>query len=138
MWTKTYSQFYPNISPRKVWELWKDIDNWPSWHGDLDFCKLEGEFKPGNYFILKPKGIKPFRILLTDIEEMESMTDCTKFFGAKMYDTHSMEIRPDGIILKNKLVVKGPLKWFWILLVAKGVAKSVPQEMEALAKLAKM
>ena len=58
-----------------------------------------------------------------------------KFFGAKMYDTHSLKEVSGGIELSNKLVVTGPLKWMWIMLVAKNVAATVPEEMEALVKL---
>jgi len=39
--------------------------------------------------MLKPKGAPAVKIKLTEINEMQNFTDCTKFFGAKMYDTHS-------------------------------------------------
>lgn len=136
MWTRTYSKIYSNISPDKVWKLWTDINNWPTWHDDLDYCKLEGKFKVGNYFMLKPKGASAVKITLTEIKNKESFTDCTKFFGAKMYDTHSMKITDKGVILSNKIVVTGPLRWIWIKLVAQNVANTVPHEMETLAKLA--
>ena len=36
-----------------------------------------------------------------------------------------------------KLVVTGPLKWLWIKLVAQSVADTVPEETEALVRLAR-
>jgi hypothetical protein len=137
MWTKTHSQFYPNVSSEAIWRIWVDVNNWPAWHDDLDDCKLRGDFKVGNHFMLKPKGVAAVKILLTEINEMQNFTDCTKFFGAKMYDTHSIEARDDGVLLSNKLVVTGPLKWLWIKLVAQNVANTVPDEMDALVNLAK-
>lgn len=138
MWTRTYSKLYSDISPESIWKIWVDINNWPSWHGDLDYCRFEGEFKVGNHFILKPTGVPAVKIMLTEINDMQNFTDCTIFFGAKMYDTHSMELKENGVLLSNKLVVKGPLKWLWIKLVAQNVADTVPEEMDSLVNLARM
>lgn len=135
MWTRTYSKIFPGIKKEEVWHVWTDINNWHIWHGDLDYCKLEGDFSVGNYFLLKPKGAPKFKIFLTEINHHSSFTDCTNFFGAKMYDTHAMEETPEGLKLTNTLVVTGPLKWLWIKLVAKHVADTVPAETEALIKL---
>ena len=137
MWTKTYSKTFPGLKREDIWRIWTDINNWPKWHGDLDYCKLEGEFKVGNHFFLKPKGIKQVKITLTEIREGYSFTDCTSFFGAKMYDTHSMIDTPDGLKLTNKMVVIGPLKWLWIKLVAQNVADTIPEETENLVALAR-
>lgn len=137
MWTRTYSKTFKNIKREDIWRIWVDINNWPKWHGDLDGCKLEGEFAVGNCFFLKPKGAKPVKILLTEINDGYSFTDCTSFFGAKMYDTHAMEETPDGLKLTNTLTVNGPLRWLWIKLVAQNVADTIPDETEALIKLAR-
>ena len=137
MWIREHSKFYPDVSPEAIWKIWVDINNWPSWHGDLDYCKLDGDFKVGNHFMLKPKGAPAVKIMLTEINEMQNFTDCTKFFGAKMYDTHSMEVKDNGVLLSNKLVVTGLLKWLWIKLVAKHVADTVSDEMDSLVNLAR-
>ncbi|MBY0273107.1 MAG: polyketide cyclase [Alphaproteobacteria bacterium] len=137
MWVRTYSNVFKDIKKEKIWQIWTDVNNWSKWHGDLEYCKLEGAFTVGNYFMLKPKGVKTFKIVLTRIEEGRKFTDCTSFFGAKMYDTHELEETPDGLRLINTLVVTGPLKFLWVKLVAQNVADSVPKEMEALVDLAK-
>lgn len=98
---------------------------------------MEGKFIIGNYFFLKPKGIKPVKIVLTEINDGYSFTDCTSFFGAKMYNTHAMEDTPEGLKLKNTVVVKGPLAWLWVKLVAKNVANSAPEETDALVEYIK-
>lgn len=54
-----------------------------------------------------------------------------------MYDTHTLEESPDGVRLKNKLIVKSPFSWVLIFLVARNVARSVPEEMTALIRVAK-
>jgi hypothetical protein len=136
MYIREHSKVYQGIKKEDIWAIWTDVNNWPKWHGDLDYCKMEDKFEVGNHFFLKPKGISPVKITLTEIIEGKSFTDCTMFFGAKMYDTHSLEETSQGLKLSNKLVVSGPLKWLWVLLVAKNVADTVPSEVEALVKLA--
>ncbi len=91
----------------------------------------------GNYFMLKPKGAPAVKIELVEIIEGQEFTDCTHFFGAKMYDTHKMEESEEGLRLSNKLVVTGPLKWLWMLLVANKVADTIPEEVDALVHLAR-
>ena len=86
--------------------------------------------------MLKP-GATAVKIILTDIQELREFTDCTTFFGAKMYDTHKMEETPDGLLLSNRLVVTGSLKWLWIKLVAQNIADTIPEEVESLVKLAR-
>lgn len=137
MWTRTFSKVYSGVRKEDVWQLWADINNWPKWHGDLDDCKIDGKFEIGNHFLLKPKGMKAVKIMLTEVEEGKKFSDCTTFFGAKMFDTHLIEETPEGLRLTNTLVVTGPLKWLWIKLVAQNVANTVPDEMEALVNLAR-
>lgn len=137
MWIRSFSKVYSGLNKQEIWSLWTDVNNWPTWHDDLEYCKMGGDFRVGNYFMLKPKGVKAVKIVLTEIEEGRKFTDCTTFFGAKMYDTHAMEETPEGLRLTNTLVVTGPLKWLWINLVAKNVADTVPHAMEILANLAR-
>lgn len=137
MWTKTHSKIYTGIQKDSVWRLWTDVNNWSTWHEDLDYCKMEGAFTVGNHFKLKPKGSPAVKIELVEIEEGKKFTDCTTFPGAKMYDTHELEETDQGLRLLNTLVVTGPLRWIWVKLVAQKVASTVPQQMDALVKLAR-
>lgn len=137
MWKRTYSKTFTGITKESIWRIWTDINNWPTWHDDLEYCTLKGPFKVGNHFILKPKNMGPVTITLVAIEPGKSFTDCTTFFGAKMYDTHAVEETPEGLKLTNTLIVTGPLQWLWIFLVARHVAQSIPKETEALVQRAR-
>lgn len=137
MWIKTHTKLYQGVKKEDIWQIWTDVNNWATWHGDLDYCKMEGSFTVGNHFMLKPKGAPAVKIKLIEINEGQQFTDCTKFFGAKMYDTHAMEETPEGLRLTNTLIVKGFLKYLWIKLVAQHVADTVPDEMDALVALAR-
>lgn len=137
MWSKTYSKTFQGIQKEDVWRIWTDVNSWSQWHGDLDYCKMEGSFEIGNHFMLKPKGMRAVKIILTEVNAGHSFTDCTSFPGAKMYDTHALEETTEGLKLTNTLVVTGPLKWLWIKLVAQNVANTVPAEMQSLVDLAR-
>lgn len=137
MWTRSYSKVYQDIKQDEIWRIWTDVNHWSDWHGDLEYCRMEGPFAVGNHFMLKPKGAPAVKIRLIEIEEGCHFTDCTQFFGAKMYDTHAMQQTENGLQLSNKLTVTGPLKWLWIFLVARNVANTVPDEINALVELAR-
>lgn len=137
MWSKTHQQTFTGINKDDIWRLWADINNWPTWHDDLEYCRLNGSFAVGNHFMLKPKGMRAVKITITSINKGKSFTDCTNFWGAKMFDTHALEETAEGLKLTNTLTVTGPLSWLWIKLVAQHVADSVPTEMENLIKLAR-
>lgn len=136
MWTKTHSKTYKNLDKNAVWHLWTDVNNWVSWHTDLEYCTMDEPFKEGAFFYLRPKGGPRVEIQITEIKEGVSFTDCTSFFGAKMYDTHHMEETPEGLRLTNTVTVVGPLRWLWVKLVAQNVADTAPLENDALAALA--
>ena len=137
MWTHTYSKIYQGLKKEDIWHLWTDINNWAAWHSDLEYCKIEGPLQVGNHFMLKPKGMRAFKIDITEIIEGLRLTDCTRFPGAKMYDTHELEETAEGLRISNTVRVTGPLQWLWVKLVAKNVAASHPHEIEILVDLAR-
>lgn len=137
MWIKSHSQVYSGIKKQQVWQLWADINHYTRWHHDLDYCRLVGDFVVGNHFMLKPQGAPEVKVFITELIENRKFTDCTHFFGAKMYDIHEIEETPDGLRITNTLKVTGWLSLLWVKLVASKVAAAVPQEMASLVKLAR-
>lgn len=137
MWIRSHTKVYQDVKKEDIWRIWINVNNWATWHGGLDYCKMEDPFVVGNHFMLKPKGASAVKIELTEIEEGRKFTDCTTFFGAKMYDTHEVEETIEGLLLTNTLVVTGPLTFLWVKLVAQNVAATVPQDMDALVNRAR-
>lgn len=135
MWIKKYSKLYKNITKEAIWNGWIDVNHWPTWHSDLEYCKMSDLFVVGSHFMLKPKGAPAVKIELIEIKEGISFTDCTSFLGAKMYDRHELEETPKGLRITNTIWVTGILSWLWIKLVAHKVAESHPDEIDALVNL---
>lgn len=137
MWKHVYHKNYENVSAQAIWDLWANVNAWPAWHHNLEFCKLNGSFAVNSSFVLKPKNMGPVTITITTLTQGVSFTDCTPFFGAKMYDIHELQETPNGLCIKNTIYVTGPLAWVWRKLVAEKVAYSIPEKIDALVTLAR-
>ncbi|WP_198266476.1 hypothetical protein [sulfur-oxidizing endosymbiont of Gigantopelta aegis] len=66
-WSKSYSQTVENVGVEKIWTVWTDINSWNTWQNDIEYAKIKGEFKAGNTFILKPKGVSEVSIELIEV-----------------------------------------------------------------------
>jgi hypothetical protein len=138
MWNKAHSKIYQSVKKEAVWDLLIDVNNWPNWHANLEYCKMEGEFIVGNYFWLKPKKAPIAKVYIIEAEAYTHFADCTKFLGAKIYNTYTLEEIKGSLRLHHKILVTGILKWVWVILVAKNIAANIPGEMDSLVKLAKI
>lgn len=137
MWVKSYSKVYPGVKKEDIWRLWADVNNWPKWDKELEYCKLEKPFISGSQFILKPLGGPKVKITLSEVIINQKFTDYCKFFGATMYDAHELKETSEGLCITNTISVIGPLRFIWVNLIAKNVAKSVPKHMDTLVDLAR-
>lgn len=84
MWVRTYTKIYQNVSVKDIWNRWADIDNWHEWNPGVEYCKLQGSFAKGSFFVLKPKGAPLAQIELIEVEKGKRFIDCTTFPGSKI------------------------------------------------------
>lgn len=138
MWTRSFSKTYPGVTASAIWQLWADVNHWPDWDKELEYCQLQGEFVEGKQFILKPKGGPKVKITLSKIITNKQFTDFCKFIGATMYDDHQLEETAEGLRITNTISVTGLLSLIWVKLVAEKVFQSIPQNLDALVALAKL
>jgi len=137
MWVKSYSKVYSDIRCEDIWRVWQDVNNWPLWDKDLEYCKMQGAFEEGNQFILKPIGGPKVKITLSEVIPNIKFTDYCKFPGATMYDAHQLDDTPEGVRVTSTITVTGLLQFILVKLVANNVANSVPKQMDALVAFAK-
>lgn len=128
MWTKSYSAITAEITKEQIWKLTTDINNWKNWDDSVEYSALLGEFKVGNYFILKPKDGPKVKIKLLEIIENKKFTDLTTFPLAKMYGEHIYEETTEGLKITITMTVKGVLSFLWVRLVAKGIVDYLPTD----------
>lgn len=141
MWTKTHSIVTKEVTKEQMWKLTTNINNWKNWDNTVENSELLGEFKVGNYFILKPKGGPKVKIKLLEIIENKKFTDLTTFPLAKMYGEHLYEETSEGLKITVTMSVEGILSFLWVKLVAKGIVDDLPKDISnqiANAKLIKL
>lgn len=136
MWQARYEKTFPGLRKEDVWALWSDVNNWHQWDGDTESARMEGEFRAGTGFVLRPMGGPNVKITITEADPSKGFTDVTKFPLAKMFDAHEMQETPEGLKLISILRVVGPLSFLWRKIVAEGVARGVPKQLDALARAA--
>jgi hypothetical protein len=137
VWTRTYSKTYIGVKKEDIWRLWTDVNNWPAWDNELEYCKMDGDFVEGTHFILKPKSGPKIKIILSKVIPHNRFEDYCNFIGARMYDDHELEETHDGLRITNTITVTGFLSFLWVRLVAKNVAEAVPHQLDRLVNLAK-
>ena len=132
MWSKTFSKVYPNLRKEDVWEAWSEVEEWPKWDSDIEYCIMNGDFAEGEQFTLKAKNGPKVKITLSEVKENEGFSDYCQFLGARMYDVHDLKDEPEGLRITNTIYVKGALSFIWVNLVAKKVAQSVLKQTDSL------
>jgi len=138
MKTHIYDEVFPGVARSAVWALWSDVEGWARWDEDIEYAKIAGPFREGTRIVLKPKDGPQVSLELTHVAEMQGFTDVARFPLARMHDRHMLEDTPDGLRIKIRIWVEGPLAWLWEWLVARGVAAGVPKQTQALVRLAQV
>lgn len=131
------SRAVDNVNKEKIFALWADVNNWHQFNHGIEYAKLEGEFKVGNYFILGLKGGQKVKIELFEVTTNQSFTDVTKFPLAKMYGIHEIIEHNGYLELKATITIEGILSFLWKKLVAQSVADKLGEDMDSLIALAK-
>lgn len=137
MWSKSYSKKVKGLKADQVWKVWTDVNQWHTWQSDIEYAKLEGEFKVGNTFLLKPKGSPRVNIEITKVEPNKVFVDLTRFPLAKMYGSHEFIIHGDELEIRTTMSIDGLLSFLWRKLVAENVASGMKIQTENLIEKAR-
>ena len=133
MWSKTYSRRVQGIKAESIWRVWVDVNQWHTWHDDIEYAKLDGKVEVGSKFILKPKNGPKVSIEFIQIEENKSFTDLTRFPLAKMYGKHEFILHDNNELeIKTTMSITGLMSFVWRKLVAEKIANDEEQQTEKL------
>jgi hypothetical protein len=128
MWTRTHSVVTKEATKEQIWQLLADVNNWPTWDEGIESAKLEGEFRKGNYFQLRPKGGPNVKIEIIESIPNKRFTDLTRFPLAKMTGDHLLEETSEGLRLTTTMTVTGILSFLWVKLVAQKIVSGLPHD----------
>lgn len=132
MWSKTYSKRVRGVRAETVWKVWTDVNQWHTWQSDIEYAKLDGEFKLGKLFKFKPKGGPEISIEIVKHDPGRQFTDLTRFPGARMLDSHELISHGDELEIRTTLSIEGILSFLWRKIVAENVANGMAEQTEAL------
>lgn len=137
MWSKSYSETVEGLNASQIWKVWTDVNQWHTWQDDIEYAKLDGEFRKGNVFRFKPKGGPNIKIELTEVKPNSIFVDLTRFPLARMYDSHELIDHGNKLEIKTTIRIHGPLSFLWRKLVAENVANGMKKQTERLIEKAR-
>lgn len=140
MWSQSYSRKVRGINVADIWQVWIDVNQWHTWHDDIEYAKLIGnKVMVGSKFILKPKNGPKVNIEFIQIDVNKSFTDLTRFPLAKMYGKHEFIPHANGELeIKTTMSVTGLLSFVWQKLVAEKIASDEEQQTDRLIERVKL
>lgn len=137
MWSKTYSKRVSGVTLEKVWQVWFDVNQWHTWQTDIEYARLEGEFKVGNNISMQLKEGPKVAFEIVSVAPGQEFTDVTRFPGARMFDSHELIDHGDEVEIRTTIRVKGILSFLWRKLVAENVASGMAAQTDALIEKAR-
>ena len=80
-----------SASPKAIWTLWEDVQDWPSWDKELEWVKINGPFTEGQQGQLKPKGAPVSAFKITRCVPYKQFTDIANLpFSQLVFDHYLM------------------------------------------------
>lgn len=93
-----------NITAKKVWRIWSDVNNWIKWDKGLSECKLTDEFKVGTRFSLTPQGApQSLTTTLIEVVENKKFVDETAIPFGTVKVTHEITEGSEGITVTHTI-----------------------------------
>lgn len=136
MWTAEHT-IVTDVSKEAVWKVWVDVENWKKWDEGLEWCRLDGEFKTGTSYTLKPKGSSEVQSVIVDCEPLKRFSDVTKLPFAKLEFSHELKDEKDGLHVTHRVMISGVLGFFFVQAIGKDTARDFPKTISNLLRVAK-
>src|SRR5919106_1296833 len=122
--------------PSAVWALWSDPGRWSQWNDQIAQAELNGSFEVGTVARIKFKRGGTIHFTITKIEPERVFTDEARLPGARMGHEHRIDPTGEGIEIRNRLYITGPLARLYALLIGRSMRRSVPRFVERERELA--
>jgi hypothetical protein len=122
-------------SPKKIWQLWADVENWHEWDNSVEFSNIDGKFENGARRVLKTAGGPKSKFCLENVVVEKSFTSRTKLPLCTMDFVHEL-VNDDGLKIKHCIKIYGPLTFVFQNIIGKNAAKNLPTAVKKLVDLA--
>jgi uncharacterized protein YndB with AHSA1/START domain len=96
-------------APEVVWRLWTDVENWPTWNGDIKRISIDGPFAPGARVSMTPFDQDPIELLITQAVENELFVDEAAIGDIVIRTFHRIEPASEGKVrIVYRMEISGP------------------------------
>jgi len=135
MWTAEHT-IVTNTPKELVWNTWANVENWPKWDKGVEWCRLDGEFKVGTTYTLKPVGGPEAKAEIIDCQPFKRFADITRLPLAKMEFAHELAEEKDGLHVTHRVTISGPLGFFFARVIGRDTARDLPETIARLISAA--
>ena len=131
MWT-TQAKRTTTASKQQIWDLWSNVNNWPSWDTDVKKAELYGSLVTGTKGSLTPTKGPTAKFAITECTPLASFTSRTALPLCKMDFIHSMQQRKDEIEVTHKVVLTGSLAFLFSKMIGHQLKTGLPKAVDQL------
>lgn len=125
-----------SASPRQIYALWSDIDNWHTFDDGIEWAKLDGPFRQGATYRIKPKGGPTVRASVVQDSSPTRFVDRSHLFGAELEFDHKISTDATGTIVEIAITMSGPMSWFWSRILGKDQQSDLEKSISKLVETA--
>ena len=139
MFTWTYSETVPTeASAGRIWALWQDAANWPSWDSELDYVQLEGGFEAGTKGRMKPSKGPVVDFELTEVTPERNFSNTARLPFTKMVFKHEYlpPTAEQSARIRHTVVMTGLLAPVFGKVIGSQIKNHLRDAMEMLAEQA--
>lgn len=127
-----------SASPKVIWEIWQDVENWNTWDHGIEYSQIEGPFESETKGTLKPKEGPLIRTVLKEVIPFKSFIDEAQLFLTKIVMKHSLSTSDKKTFVTHHIEMKGILSFFFAFVIGRNMKKNLPQEMASMIKKAEL
>jgi hypothetical protein len=121
-------------TPKQIWRIWEDVDNWKTWDEQIKLSRLDGPFQTGTTGCTQFRGTPLFKTLLTKVEPYQLVVQEAYLSFAKVISTQSMSQDAGTTHVTFQVEIRGLLSFFYACMLRRFIKKKIPIEMEEMLK----
>lgn len=123
-------------TPAQIWRVWEDVETWKTWDHEIEYSRLDGPFKAGTTGTLKMHNSPVLKTQITQCEPLKRYIFETKLFLATSVSISIIDQIGDKTYVTLQNEIRGPLAFFYTLLIGRGIRDKTPNEVERMLKKA--
>lgn len=135
MWQCEHSEV-TRASESKIWNLWAQVEDWPTWDHALTYARLSGEFKEGGTLHLHFTHIPTVKSIITRCDLHRGFVTVSVLPFTKLIFSHEIFEQGELHKITYQVTCKGLLSFFWRRIIGRKIAKHLPSALQNLVKLA--